>query len=434
MTALIEDLRQGLARYPVSTHPLEHATLRFNLGMALAESTQADHASHLTAAIEHYAEALRVFTATAHPRERARVLTALGAVERELGRPLQARDRFAEALGLVSVESAPAEVGAAANGLGLALADLGERTAAISTYRRAMSAFTDRPRQLATTLYNLGLVVASEGSPQALSEALDVYRRGLEHVDPSTDGYVWASLHHARAVALMGSPGDRTRHLAEAVRSETAALTVFTRRSHPFQYAIARNNMGVAYTELSSGDPTMLRRALVALEEAVTIFDPRLHPEPWGQAKENLDGVERSLGGGVGTAENRSAHFAALAAEVSGPERTELLRTRLASIFELPSEMRSSMLTALDDAIVALDAASQDVVTRSWMGVLMEHPRDHVMQALASRQRAHERLDDPQRAIAVRAVEAALGELEVLQRVGIRDALTGLGYTRPEGS
>jgi hypothetical protein len=92
------------------------------------------------------------------------------------------------------------------------------------------------------------------------------------------------------------------------------------------------------------------------------------------------------------------------------------------------------MLAALDNAIVGLDGTSQNVVTRSWMTVLMEHPRDHVLEALASRQRAHERLDHPQRAIAVRAVEAALGELEVLQRVGIRDTLSSLGYQRPDGS
>jgi tetratricopeptide (TPR) repeat protein len=434
MTELVDDLRQRLSRYPMTTHPVEHATLRFNLGMALAESPHGNHTEHLMTAIEQYAESLRVFTATAHPRERARVLTALGAAERELGRPIQARDRFTEALGLVSVDSAPAEVGAAANGLGLALADLGDREDAIAAYRRAEAAFSDRSRQLAATLHNLGLVLAAGGSPQALTDALEAYRQGLDLVDPRTDGYVWASLHHARAVALMGLPGDRMRHLNDAIRSETAALTVFTRRSHPFQYAIARNNMGVAYTELSSGHATMLRRALVALEEAVTIFDPRLHPEPWQQAKQNLDGVERSLGEGVDFVRDRSAHFATLAAEVSGPERTELLRTRLSLVFEHPLERRTSMLAALDNAIVGLDGTSQNVVTRSWMTVLMEHPRDHVLEALASRQRAHERLDHPQRAIAVRAVEAALGELEVLQRVGIRDTLSSLGYQRPDGS
>lgn len=434
MTELVDDLRQRLTRYPVATHPVEHATLRLNLGMALAESPHGNHTQLLMAAIEQYAEALRVFTATAHPRERARVLTALGAAERELGRPIQAKDRFAEALELVSVDSAPAEVGAAANGLGLALADLGNREDAIAAYRHAEAAFSDRPRQLAATLHNLGQILAADGSPHALTDALEAYHQGLDLVDPSTDGYVWASLHHAQAVALMGLPGDRTRHLNEAVRAETAALTVFTRRSHPFQYAIARNNMGVAYTELSSGHPTMLRRALVALEEAVTIFDPRLHPEPWQQAKQNLDGVERSLGEGGDTAGDRNAHFATLAAEVSGPERTELLRTRLSLIFEHPLEARTSMLAALDTAIVGLDDASQTVVTRSWMTVLMEHPRDHVLEALTSRQQANERLDPSQRVIAVRAIEAALGELEVLQRVGIRDTLASLGYQRPDGS
>lgn len=432
MTELIDDLQQRLARYPSTTHPAEHATLRFNLGLALAEDPEGERTSQLRAAIEQYAEALRIFTPSAHPRERARVLTALGAAERELGRPAQARDRFTEALRLVTVESA--EAGAAANGLGLALTDLGERREAIAAYRQALSAFADRPRQRAATLHNLGLALAAEGSPSAIREALEAYDQGLEGVGPTTDGYVWAALHHARAVALMDLPGDRVRYLHDAIRSETAALGVFTRRSHPFQYAMARNNLGVAYEELSSGDITMLRRALVALEEAVTIFDPRLHPEPWGQAKQNLERVERTLDVMVGKRLGPSWHFAHLTAAVGGPERTELLRTRLSLVFELPRQVRVGMLAALDAGITRLDSTSQSAVTRGWMNVLMEHPRDLVIEALASRLRAHEALDPPQRVVAIRALEAALGELEVLQRVAIRDALGSLGYERPDSS
>lgn len=431
MTNLTAELRQRLARYPVATHPVEHATIRFNLGMALAESPTGSHADQLNAAIGEYAEALRIFTGQTHPRERSRVLCALGAAERELGLPLLAKDRFSDALELVDVDDAPAEVGTAANGLGLALMDLGDPDSAIAAYRFAQTAFASHPRQLASTLHNLGQGLSSAGTPEALEEAIGAYEQGLNLVRPETDGYVWASLHHARAVALMDLPNERTDHLREALRSETAALTVFTRRSHPFQYAIARNNMGVAYEELAPGDITMLRRALAALEEAVIIFDPRLHPEPSQHARANLTRVERSLDTLLSQELDRSTHFAHLAGAVSEPERKELLRTRLSMAFDLPPGMRAPMLSELADAIVRLDEQAQHAVTRTWMSVLMEQPGDHVREALESRQRADARLGPPAREISARSIEAALGELEVLQRVSIRDALTEFGHQRP---
>lgn len=432
MTDVVDDLRRRLDEYPAATHPIEHATLRFNLGLALAEAPHSGREERLRLAIAEYAAALSGFPRTTHPREHARVLTALGAAERDLGHSLPARDRFRDALQLVESLDSTAEIGAAANGLGLALADLGDREEAIRHYRRAIEAFgRTHPRQRATTLHNLGQALAAAGTADALEHAAQVYREGLGLVEPATAGYVWASLNHALALALLGIPAGRHEHLHDAIRCEAAALTVFTRTAYPFQHAVAKNNLGIAYEELSPADLTMQRRALVAFEDAVGLFDPRLHPDLWRQARSSLDRVLSHLGT-LSPDLERVDHFVRLTSEVGPPERLDLLRYRIGTVLDRPEPVRAAGLAELDRAIVRLDEDAQVVITRAWLAVFMEMPHQSLRMALRSRHERHMELQGVARSRAVRAVEAALGDLEIIQRVMVRDLLTEFGHERPD--
>lgn len=435
MSDTVTTLRTRLASYPAASHPLEHATIRFNIGLALAEDPSADRPTALRQAIVEYAAALGGFDSGRYPRERSRVLTALGAAERDLGLARQARDRFREALSLVNVVDDPAEVGAAANGLGLALVDLGDVAEAIESYALAEEAFAaHHPKQLATVLHNMGQAVARQGEVADLDRAAEIYRSALSLVTPTADGYIWGSLHHALAAALLDIPDQRADRLQEALRAETAALTVFTRRQYPFQHAMAMNNLAVTYEELDPSDVTMLRRALFAIEAAVTVFDPRLHPQPSQEARRNLARIEKRLAGAVGRAIDRAEHFVLLTTVVSRPERTELLRSRLGMIFDQPQVDRTRSLMVIDRVIVGLPEREQTDLTRAWLAVLMERPRHDLQAGLASRLDVHRGLGPTELSVATRALEAALGDLEILQRVTVRDALVGMGYSRPEGS
>ncbi len=415
----IDGLRRLLAGHPPAT--VEHGTIRFNLGLALAEAPDGERDPNLRAAIGHYAEALRVFDANRYPVERARVLNALGAAERELGLAVQARDRFQAAL---DVTSAPAEAGAAANNLGLASVDLGDVEAAVTAYGRALELFDagQYPRQRAATLHNRGQAHAAAG---ALDRAVADYRAAIELARPEEAAYVHASAQLSLAVALLDTPGDRTALAAEAVAAVHAALAIFTRSSYPFQHAVAKHNLGVAFEELAGDDSTGLRRALAAFEDALQLLDPRLHDAQWREARAGLDRIEGRLGGG-----SRPAHFASLLAAVAPPERRELLRYRLRAVLDLPEPHRTDALTALDEALV--DQPHE--VTTAWMRALMEQPKDDLATALGVRMRVLQTLPTDRRATASRALDAALGDLEILQRVAVRDRLEALGYERPDGS
>ncbi len=424
--ATIDGLRRLLAAHPPAT--VEHGTIQFNLGLALAEAPHGERDVNLRAAIGHYAEALRVFGADRFPVERSRVLNALGAAERELGLLVQARDRFQEALEIATAPSPEAaaspEAGAAANNLGLASVDLGEAGAAVDAYGRALESFAAEryPRQRAAALHNRGQARAALGD---LAAAAADYRAALELARPGDAAYVHGSAQLSLAVVLLDMPGDRTALAAEAVAALGAALAIFTRTAYPFQHAIVKHNLGIALEMLAGDHPTGLRRALASFEDAVQLLDPRLHEAQWREAKAGLDRAEARLGGVP-----RPVHFARLLADVAPAERRELLRYRLRVLLDLPEPHRTDALFELDRALVE----QPPDVTISWMHALMEQPGDDLAAALAVRVAVFAELDDERRDTAARSLEAALGDLQVLQRVAVRDRLEALGYERPDGS
>lgn len=432
--ATIDGLRAHLARYPKSSHPVEHATIQFNLGLALAESTSGDREPNLRAAIEAHAEALDGFDSTRFPLQRARVLNALGTVERELGMTIVAIDRFRDAVGCLDGSVAHAELGSTMNNLGLTLADAGDIDGALDAYEQALQAFDEvgYARQRATTLVNRGLAHAARDTVESLTAAVLDYDHALALVDPESAPYVHAHGHHSRGVALMAQPDDRQGSLAEAIRSFDAALSIFTRQGYSFQHAITRHNLGLAFMELAPHDPTSLRRSLSALEEAASILDPRIHREQWLEVTSAMERAHQALRD-LGDDRTRVEHFAALVASVSLPERLGLLRYRLRWLLDLREPHRTEALRAHDRAIVRLKPDDLADVSKAWISVLMEQPHEQLEAGLRSRQDEQAALEGEQLQAALSATEDALGELETIQRVRVRDMLAEMGYERPEG-
>lgn len=429
----IESLRGQVARYPLDEFPVEYATVQFNLALALAESPEGDVVENRKKSIEAHAEALRVFSADSYPIQRGRVLTALGAVERDLGLAQIARDRFEEATRVLEGLDAPPEFGAATNNLGLAETDLGRFDNAISAFGKALEAFkVERyKRQHATSLINRGMAFSKTATPDGIDKAIEDYRAAAQLVEPTDASYVYALAHHSLGVALLGKPGARVEFLAEAIRSLDTSLTVFTRSAYPFQHALTKNNLGVAYEEIAPNDPTSLRRAQARFEEALILLDPRIHKEQWHEINANLARVAEKLANLTGS-DSRVEHFVDLLAAISPPEQLDLLRFRLRSFLAMPEPHRTQALAMLDDAIVSAPPEPLIGITKAWLQVLMEQPHDELEVGLRSRQSAHDRVDGRRLRDASTAIEQALGHLEVIQRVRVRDILTDLGYQRPD--
>jgi hypothetical protein len=83
--------------------------------------------------------------------------------------------------------------------------------------------------------------------------------------------------------------GDRGENLHRAIGAYEAALTVYTRDSHPARWAMTQNNLGNAWSEVPTVDrANNLRRAIAAYEAAVTIYTRATHPTRWASVQCNL--------------------------------------------------------------------------------------------------------------------------------------------------
>jgi hypothetical protein len=253
----------------------------------------------------------------------------------------------------------------------------------------------------------------------------------LDQADPSQHAYVYGMLNQSLAFAHLSYPSERAQHLDRAITACHDASTVFVKRSYPFQHAVVKNNLGVAHLEQPGNRLDHLRRAMACFEDALRIFDPRLHRVWWEEAHANLEKTDAALRSEGATA-TRPEHFAALAGGQPPTDRLDLLRERLRDMLELPEPRRSEALAALDHAFLRRPTSELEGLVGSWMGVLMEQPDDQLRAALAVRLSEHERLDSSQRRAAETAFEAAVGDLEVLQRMRIRTLAGQLGYVRSE--
>lgn len=430
---MISRLRAELERTPLAAQPLAHGLASYQLGMALAERPDGERRANLMEAVAHFARALTVYTA-AHPRERARVLTGLGSAERALGMSTVARGRFEEAVALLTtVHDAEADLAAALNNLGLTYGDLGEYDRARRVFDRALSILdpVSQQRVRATTLHNLGLVLFASGTAEDLEGAVDAQEQAVEAAQLSESSYVWASAHHALGVALMALPRKRREHLARARKAFGESLRVFRRTEFPFQHAVAKNNLGLAYLEDPERGVTDLRKAVAAFEDALAVFDPRLHRQLWKESRANLEKAMRALAE-LGQTMEPEQHFARLLAALQGAERERMMKERFRRLLHSPEPARSRLVGRLDRALVQLDSPALEDLTLIWMKVLMEQPHQQVLIALDARARNISELDPTRRHRASWALERAIGDLEVIQRVRIRELLTDLGFERPE--
>lgn len=79
--------------------------------------------------------------------------------------------------------------------------------------------------------------------------------------------------------------------LLEAAKCYQEALRVFSRGAYPELYALAQNNLALAYLAMpltEASDQLRMGIAVQALREALTVYTRESHPEQWSSAQLNL--------------------------------------------------------------------------------------------------------------------------------------------------
>jgi hypothetical protein len=247
-----------------------------------------------------------------------------------------------------------------------------------------------------------------------------------------------APLHHAMVEHSVGvtcsalasrRPEERRSFYTEAVRAFDESLRVFTRTDFPFQHALAKHNLGLAYAGLEG--TANLRRALASFEDSLGVLDPRLQADAWRQVYASLERVEKSLAD-VAPGASRTDHFAALVAVVSDEEREALMKERLLRYFVLPEKQLMTALAELAMAVAKLGHERAYPVLETELLVVMEQPKEFHAVTLQAIHEAHRRIDDEeQRTQADQALDQAIGGLGGVQRIHVRDYLYSIGWERP---
>ena len=424
--ATIARLEGQLRRTP-RHRTYERAVLRYNLGLAWQEFPSGERALNLSRAVASLRKAAELFDPARWPVEYARTQNALGAALRQTGQLEAAVEAFRAAARHVPAELNPGEYGAVLNNLGLALSDIGRHAEAVECFEGALEAFArpDLLRQRLAALHNLGQALAASDEPAGVERGIATYRQAIELADPEEHPYQWGLLHHS-----LGSALTAVRRPQEAVDAFKQALRVFTRPRFPFQHALTKNNLGLAYAQI--GTPAALRRAVVCFEDALRVLDVRLHQAQWEQAYRNLELAEAGLGA-AGEQGTRAEHFARLLAESSDDEAMALLRERVQELSGLPEPQRTERMAELDLALLRLGGAALERLTAVWLDVLMELPQPGFAAGLRARMVALEHLEEGARDRATRVMDTLIADrLLAPQRIRVRDTLAALGYTRPE--
>ena len=176
------------------------------------------------------------------------------------------------------------------------------------------SAAPARPH-LHLLLANSYSYVRSTDPASLLPRAIAAYDAALTEWTPRHHPTQWAGTINHGGNAYRELPGpDRSANLQEAIRCFDQALGVLTRERYPTDWAMTMNNRGAAYKELPGPDRAAnLREAIRCFDQALQVYTRERYPTDW-----------------AATMNNRSAAYK----ELPGPDRAANLREAIRSFDE----------------------------------------------------------------------------------------------------
>lgn len=349
----ILELEQRLVRYDATRYPVQHATTRFHLGVALTDAGRVEEA------IESLASAVELFDPEALPVEHAKALNALGAGLRLAGQLEQAVSAFERAAELFERSGLEQEHGAALFNLGLVRRER-DPAAAAGCFRRSAALLVGgqeaaAARELGATLLALGEL---DEATRTLERAAELAERG--------DAAGYGGALNALGLARLASGGAEA-----ATDSFRQAAGAHPRSVRPAEFAMAKANLALAYEQL--GDTP---RARLAARQALGVAEP-----PVPVAAQAAAVLER-LGGAT-------ANDLQLVLE-QGPQACweGIVREELAREVDAPADERRA------DAVAWIDGSSVERA-EAWLGGLLELPPESMetlirsaLEALKSRDAA----------------------------------------------
>lgn len=360
----VTELRARLDRYQPDRYPVQHATTRFHLGVALAG------AGRLVEAEESLTAACALFRPDQLPAEHAKAANALGAVHRMAGRPGQAAATFRTAASLFADAGLPLEQGAALYNLGLVQQERGgdDAVGALEQARQLLDP-ARVPAQAAAVARELGTAMLAVDRPL---DAIPLLEEAVGLAERAGDRAGMGGAANALGLAHLAAG-----HADGAVRALEQAVAAHPRSVRPDAHAMAKANLALAFE--AQGRPARAR--LAALQAVATPATP-------APVRAQAAGLLDRLGAAAGAVwpvldEEPPTRWAAIVREevarwegsgardgeciawVEGqlarlPLAEDLAEALLAAFVELPPPALDVMVRSLLAAVGRLDDAAQE--------------------------------------------------------------------------
>jgi hypothetical protein len=170
--------------------------------------------------------------------------------------------------------------------------------------------------------------------------------------------------------------GERDDNLQRAIAAHEAALTVYTKDSHPLEWAKTQTHLGHAWRELPTGDKREnIRRAIAAYQAALTIYTRDAQPSEWAGAQNKLGEAWQELAATPAVRSQTIPGIVQLSPQVkANGEAYENALNRYSSVY--PGEM----LAVVGDRLIEHGVPADAVIDRSYLQADREGiPRENVV-------------------------------------------------------
>jgi CHAT domain-containing protein len=237
------------------------AELHNMMGNNLTENPQGAVAENLESAIDHYRQALEVYTRKAYPEHWAGTQSNLASAY-----GIRIRGDHAENLDL-----------------------------AIDHFEKALKVFTREtfPENWAAIKHNQANIYSNRIRGERadnLELSISHYQQALEIRTREVYPDAWALTQHNLANAYIDRiRGERAENLEHAIGYLQQSLKIFTRQAFPVDWAMTQSHLAVAYINRLRGESAEnLELAIYHLQQALEIRTREAYPKDWALTQHNL--------------------------------------------------------------------------------------------------------------------------------------------------
>jgi tetratricopeptide (TPR) repeat protein len=159
----------------------------------------------------------------------------------------------------------------------------------LGNFRASASRLTGRRPRTISALH-WGTLGGREAGTARLEEAIEAYRNALLEYTPERVPLQWAMTLDNLGVAWSNLPsGDRDANLRQAIACYEAALRVRSETDFPLDWAMTQSTLGNAWSDLPSGNrDANLRQASACYEAALRVYTETDFPREYEIVRENL--------------------------------------------------------------------------------------------------------------------------------------------------